>query len=204
MTNYEFFVKGDEVHCLINSINIPNYLLPVKAVIEDISFKSEIPEYLIKVTHFYEDLIHLKRISEGMTYRSGFNNKYKDYVSFKSIHNKADLTDMLKNRPFKVVLNPLNIFKSKSDMQKAFNALNYYFVLTSLVALKENTTRQFYTGELKFAPQEFNDRLFKFFGDTFPNEKGYTFENVLSDIATTRLPHNKKVNTVKNNNRRRN
>ena len=54
MINHRIFAKGEITHALLSSNSNPNILIPIKAVIKDVKYNEINPQYLIKVTKFYD------------------------------------------------------------------------------------------------------------------------------------------------------
>ena len=61
MINHRIFAKGEITHALLSSNSNPNILIPIKAVIKDVKYDDINPQYLIKVTKFYDTISFLKK-----------------------------------------------------------------------------------------------------------------------------------------------
>ena len=59
MIRHRLFSKGETVYALLSNFRHPNILFPVQAVIYDVKFDGDMPQYMLKINKFYDDISFL-------------------------------------------------------------------------------------------------------------------------------------------------
>ena len=162
MIKHKLINKGSLAHSLISSSNDPNILIPVKVIIKDIKFDEYNPLYLVKVIKFYDNIYFLKNKFTNNSFSNGFGKKPRTFW----IPDRIDTTLKLENyiqkdsERFYVVIDSIHTTRYKNDLVDMFNKIQDFIILRNLSEIKELSTRNFYSGDLRFDTQaEFFARL---------------------------------------------
>ena len=178
MIEHELIQKESIAHSILSSVSHPNILIPVKVVVKNIKYHQENPKYLVKIIKFYENISFLKDSFMNMSFINGFDKRAKPFIFNRDKIKTIDEFELIISEGeerYYIVVDSIMTWKYKNDMQKMFNKLQYYLIIRNLRDLRDNSTRSFYTGNLKIETKnEFNVRLKNMIGDKlFKTEKDY-------------------------------
>lgn len=162
MIKHKLIDKGSVAHALISPINNPNKFIPVKVIIKDVKFDEYNPLYLVKIIKFYDSIYLLKKYFMNNKFPNDFNKKSRNFW----ISNDITTTNQLQNyldkegSRFFVVVDSIHTTRYKVDMIDLFNKLQDFLICRNIQELEEHTTRNSYSGFLKFQSKiEFYSRL---------------------------------------------
>ena len=178
MITHRLFNIGDIIYCLLSSAKEPNILLPMKGIIIDIQWHEYNPRYLIKFIKFYDTYRFIKKYFYNMS----FTNKFEDHTREITFNKKdfkwmSEFNAYLVEKKWQVVVDSVMCVKSKPQLKKLFNKVQYALISQLIKDLRHLSTRLFYTGFLKIASQkEFDIRLKDFIGDKFENNNEVSFD----------------------------
>jgi hypothetical protein len=170
MITHRLFPQGEQVHALLSSNVKPNILIPVKGIVKDIKYDDVNPQYLIKITKFYDTLKYLQRYFFNMRFQNSIGKKpralklgdreYKDASELLKRINEAD------EKNFYVVVDSIMCTKFKANMTDLFNKLQDHLIEIRLREIREMSLRAFYKGRYNIDSYgNFNIRLRKLIGD---------------------------------------
>jgi len=198
MLHQEIIDKNRLCYVLLSSHNEPNILIPGKAIVRDIKFSYNEPQYLVELVKFYDTITFLKTYLFNMIFYKKFNRQ-KEHLHLTNISTMSELTEHLKSNKITVVSHSLMTFQTKTEMNQTFNKLNDYFIQLHLSDLSNNLTRSFYTGNynLKGKKVEFFKRLHDFMGDKFPTKDGISYDEFITDMRNTAPVTHLKYNKIK-------
>jgi hypothetical protein len=179
----DIFNKNEICYAFLTSYNEPNVLIPVKGIIKDIRFKQDFPTYLIEITKFYDNVMFLRNYLINMTFYKTLDSISTFFLKLPDFKSIGELQAFIDANEVTVVVHGIFTFSKKQNLVKYFNKMNDYNIHLNLLALQNNITRSFYSGDLRISNKlEFAKRLEKFFGDKFPTETGLTFKKLMRDI----------------------
>ena len=164
MIKHNLIDKGSIAHCLISSINEPNKFIPVKVVIKDIKFDEYNPLYLVKIIKFYDSIYFLKSYFMNNKFHNNFGKKARTFWISNEIKSTEHLQNYLEKEDsrFYVVVDSIHTTRYKNEMIEMFNKLQDFLIYRNIDELQELTTRNSYSGHLKFnSKSEFFIRLRK-------------------------------------------
>ena len=167
MIKHKLIDKGSIAHSLISSISEPNIFIPVKVVIKDIKFDEYNPLYLVKVIKFYDSIYFLKQHFMNHKFSNAFGKKARPFW-ISDIRTTEHLQNHLEKEDsrFYIVVDSIHTFRYKNDMNSMFNKLQDFLIYRNIQELQELTTRNSYSGELKFSSKtEFFIRLKRMIND---------------------------------------
>tara|TARA_Y100000385_G_C12935389_1_gene568644 strand:+ start:437 stop:991 length:555 start_codon:yes stop_codon:yes gene_type:complete len=168
MIKHKLIDKGSIAHSLISSISEPNVFIPVKVVIKDIKFDEYNPLYLVKIIKFYDSIYFLKSHFMNHKFSNGFDKKARPFWIKDDLRNTNQLQNHLEKEDsrFFVVVDSIHTFRYKNDMTDMFNKLQDFLIYRNIQELQELTTRNSYSGQLKFSSKtEFFVRLKRMIND---------------------------------------
>jgi len=170
MITHRLFPKGEQVHALLSSNVRPNILIPVKGIVKEIKFDDINPQYLIKITKFYDTLKYLQRYFFDMRFQNSIGKKPRALKL--GGHEYRDASDLLKRineadeKNFYVVVDSIMCTKFKADMTVLFNKLQDHLIEVRMREIREMSLRAVYKGRYSVDSYgNFNIRLRKFMGD---------------------------------------
>jgi DNA mismatch repair ATPase MutS len=170
MITHRLFPKGEQLHALLSSNVNPNILIPVKGLVKEIKFDDINPQYLIKITHFYDTMKYLEKYFFNMRFSNGIGKKPRhlklDFKDFKDTSELLERMNQLDEKNFYVVVDSIMCTKFMGDMAILFNKLQDHLIEIKLREIREMSIRAFYKGRYEVDSYgNFNIRLRKFIGD---------------------------------------
>ncbi len=170
MITHRLFPKGEQLHALLSSKVNPNILIPVKCTVKEIKFDYLNPQYLVKITKFYDTLKYLRRYFFDMRFQNEIGKKpralklnAKDYIEAKDLIKRLNDVD---EKSFYVVVDSIMCTKFKADMTDLFNKLQDHLIEVRMREIGVMSLRAFYKGRYSVDSYgNFNIRLRKFIGD---------------------------------------
>ena len=172
MINHRIFAKGEITHALLSSNSNPNILIPVKAVIKDVKYDDINPQYLIKVTKFYDTISFLKKYLFNMAFENKIGRRSRKLkLEAESIETVDDLIEVFNSEDeikFYFVVDSIMCVKLKAEMIDLFSRIQDHLIERGLRESREKMIRTFYRGKYKLdSVNEFNVRLKRFLSDKF-------------------------------------
>ena len=169
MPAHRLFPKGSIVYALLSSSTYPNVLIPVKGIVKDVKYDEINPEYLIKVTKFYDSAKFLKKYFLGMAFSNKIGNRSKrfkiDKTKFKTVGDLEKFVNTGDTR-FYIVVDSILCVKFKGELTQLFTKIQNHLIEVKLRDLRTYMTRPTYKGMYKLdTKEEFNVRLKRFIGD---------------------------------------
>jgi hypothetical protein len=170
MIAHRLFVKGESIYALLSSHMHPNILIPVKATVKDVKFDDVNPQYIIKVTKFYDSILFLKKYLFDMSFSSKFNKRARTFsLNPDRINNKEELIEAINTKnesSYYFVIDSIMTCKYRGEMVVLFNKIQNHLIEKRFRENREMMTRIFYSGTYKLTGDaEFEARLKKFVGD---------------------------------------
>ena len=162
MIKHKLIDKGSIAHAIISPINDPNKFIPIKVVIKDIQFDEYNPLYLVKIIKFYDSIYFLKKYFMNNKFPNNFDKKARNFWISNDIKTTNDLQNYLEREDsrFYVVVDSIHTTRYKQDMVEMFDKLQDFLIYRNIQDLQELTTRNCYSGKLKFQSKtEFFARL---------------------------------------------
>lgn len=184
MIKHKLINKGQLAHSLITSSNDPNTLIPVKVIVKDIKFDEYNPLYLVKIIKFYDNIYFLKNHFMNNSFSNGFGKKPRNFWISNEIDTTLKLENYLEkeNERFYVVVDSIHTTRYKQDLINMFNKIQDFLILRNLSEVKELSTRNFYSGKLRFETQtEFFTRLKKMIVDKI-TDAGLTWDQFIKSL----------------------
>jgi len=174
MINHRLFVKGEQIHALLTSYSHPNILIPVKAVVRDVKYNDVNPQYIIRVTEFFDNIAFLKKYLLNMSFSNTFDKRARKLNINKSkIKTREDLLELVSDESQKqyfFVVDSIMTKKYRGEIFELFNKIQDHLIERNLRECREYMTRTKYTGTYKMTGNaEFDARLKKFIGDKIEN-----------------------------------
>lgn len=168
MIKHKLIDKGSIAHALISPINEPNKFIPVKVVIKDVKFDEYNPLYLVKIIKFYDSIYFLKKYFMNNKYPNNFDKKPRTFWIKDDIKTTEQLQNYLEKEDsrFYVVVDSIHTTRYKNDLNDMFNKIQDFLIYRNISELSELTTRNAYSGNLKFSSKsEFFIRLKRMISD---------------------------------------
>lgn len=183
MIRHRLFSKGETVYALLSNFRHPNILFPVQTVIYDVKFDSDMPQYMLKINKFYDDISFLKRYLFGLTFRGDFKEKQTKINLKRGLYPKVEDLERVftdKWESYLIVVDSVYCVKTQGELKELFNSLQDHFVEKNIKDLYELTNRSYYSkGQYYYhARGEFEASLKKFLGERAKSEKHY-FDKLL-------------------------
>lgn len=171
MINHRIFAKGEITHALLSSNSNPNILIPVKAIIKDVKYDDINPQYLIKVTKFYDTISFLKTHLFNMAFENKIGRRSRKLKLNNEIESVDDLIEMFNNGDeikYYFVVDSIMCVKLKSGMIDLFSSIQDHLIERGFRESREKMIRTFYKGKYTLdSINEFNIRLKRFLNDKF-------------------------------------
>jgi len=172
MKVHRIFTKGQVVYTLLSSHNRPNVLLPIKGLIVDTAWDPVNPQYKIKIIKIYDNMKFLKKYFFDMNFKYEFDNrarkmplKKEDFKTTRSLEERFNLQDMDR---FYVIVESVMCTKTKVDLEKLFEKIQFYIISKNLKEIRESTVRPFLKGQFSLdSTQEFDIRFKRGWSDKF-------------------------------------
>ena len=179
MVRHTLFSKGETIYALLSNYRHPNVVFPVQCIVHDIKFDELMPQYLVRINHFYDEIDFLKRYFFGLTFRGDFENKKQ--VKFKlkrQLYRKIeDLERQVAEKweTYLIAVDSVFCVKTKAEQIELFNSLQDFFVEKTMKELYETTNRAFYSkGQYYYHSKgEFEASLKKFLAQRAPTDPDY-------------------------------
>ena len=183
MIRHRLFSKGETVYALLSNFRYPNVLFPVQAVIYDVKFDTDMPQYQLKISKFYDDVAFLKRYFFGLTFKRDFDFKQTKINLKRSLYPTIqDLERVFTEKweSYMITVDSVYCVKTQGELKELFNSLQDHFVEKNIKELWDLTNRSFYSrGQYYYnARGEFEASLKKFLADRVKPEKDY-FDKLL-------------------------
>jgi len=183
MIRHRLFSKGETVYALLSNFRYPNVLFPVQAVIYDVKFDTDMPQYQLKISKFYDDVAFLKRYFFGLTFKRDFDSKQTKINLKRSLYPTIqDLERVFTEKweSYMITVDSVYCVKTQGELKELFNSLQDHFVEKNIKELWDLTNRSFYSrGQYYYnARGEFEASLKKFLVDRVKPEKDY-FDKLL-------------------------
>lgn len=183
MIRHRLFSKGETVYALLSNFRYPNVLFPVQAVIYDVKFDTDMPQYQLKINKFYDDVAFLKRYFFGLTFKRDFDSKQTKINLKRSLYPTIqDLERVFTEKweSYMITVDSVYCVKTQSELKELFNSLQDHFVEKNIKELWDLTNRSFYSrGQYYYnARGEFEASLKKFLAYRVKPEKDY-FDKLL-------------------------
>jgi hypothetical protein len=183
MIRHRLFSKGETVYALLSNFRYPNVLFPVQAVIYDVKFDTDMPQYQLKISKFYDDVAFLKRYFFGLTFKRDFDAKQTKINLKRSLYPTIqDLERVFTEKweSYMIAVDSVYCVKTQGELKELFNSLQDHFVEKNIKDLWDLTSRSFYSkGQYYYhARGEFEASLKKFLADRVKPEKDY-FDKLL-------------------------
>ena len=170
MISHRLFVKGETIYVLLTSYSHPNVLIPIKAVVKDVKYDDVNPQYLVKATKFYDNILFLKKYLCDMSFSNKFDKRARNFpLQAKHFKNRDDLVKSLSDKnesSYYFVVDSIMTKKWKGEMVVLFNKVTNHLIEKRFKENREMMTRPFYSGTYRLTGDaEYNARLKKFVGD---------------------------------------
>jgi len=169
-----YYHKGEKIFCLLTSHTHPNVFIPVSAVVQEMKWDEINPIYRVKIIRFYDNITFLKKYLKRMRFSNTFGAKPGVWkLDDEDLKTVTALTKKIREGEKKYYLTVDSVLctKYEHDMRELFAKLIFFLIGRDLQYIKENSTRSFYRGDLKFdSIQEFKTRFEKFFSDKFSEQ----------------------------------
>lgn len=183
MIRHRLFSKGETVYALLSNFRYPNVLFPVQAVIYDVKFDTDMPQYQLKINKFYDDVAFLKRYFFGLTFKRDFDSKQTKINLKRSLYPTIqDLERVFTEKweSYMITVDSVYCVKTQGELKELFNSLQDHFVEKNIKELWDLTNRSFYSrGQYYYnARGEFEASLKKFLAYRVKPEKDY-FDKLL-------------------------
>jgi hypothetical protein len=163
--------KKSICHALLYSTSSPEVMIPIKGIIEDISFEEDIPHYSIKVIKFYDNINFLKENLYNRSFLLKHRTKPKMFKipQFKTVIELENwFIDECSHR-FSV--ESAFVVRTKIEMIELFNKIEEYIIIKHLRSIRESSNRHLYNGPLKIQSKiEFAERFKRMYGDKFDKD----------------------------------
>lgn len=187
MKAHRIFTKGQFVYCLLSSFSKPNVLIPVKGIIIDSSWDPINPLYKIKILKLYDNMKFIKTYFFDMNFRYEFNGKARkmplkkeDYKTVRSLEERFNQSDYER---FYVIVESIMCTKTKVNLQKLFERVQFYIISKNLKEIREISTRPFFKGSLSLdSVNEFDVRFKKGWSDKF-EKSGIDINKYLASLG---------------------
>ncbi len=178
MINHRIFAKGEITHALLSSNSNPNILIPVKAVIKDVKYHDVNPQYLIKVTKFYDTISFLKKYLFNMAFENKIGRRSRKLkLDIESIESVDDLLEVFNSEDevkFYFVVDSIMCTKLKTEMIDLFSRIQDHLIERGFRESREKMIRTFYKGKYKLdSVNEYNVRLKRFLNDKFKSDDDF-------------------------------
>lgn len=172
MKSHRIFNKGQYVYCLLSSYSRPNVLLPVKGIIIDTSWNPVNPLYKIKMIKMYDNIRYLKTYFFDMNFKYDFGSKARKFPlkkeDFKTTQQLEKRFNESDHERFYVIVESIMCTKTKVNLQKLFERVQFYVISKNLKEIREISTRPFFRGSLSLdSTKEFDVRFKRGWGDKF-------------------------------------
>ena len=172
MKAHRIFTKGQHVYCLLSSFSRPNVLIPIKAVIIDTAWDPVNPLYKVKILKLYDNMKFIKTYFFDMNFRYEFDNRARkmplkkdDFKTTKALEDRFNESDYER---FYVIVESVMCTKTKVDLQKLFERVQFYIISKNLKEIREISTRPFFKGSLSLdSVNEFDVRFKRGWSDKF-------------------------------------
>lgn len=183
MIRHRLFSKGETIYALLSNFRHPNILFPVKAVIYDVKFDADMPQYLLKISNFYDDINFLKRYFFGLTFSGSFTGKQTKINLKRELYRTIeDLENQFEHKweSYTIVVDSIYCVKTQAELRDLFNSLQNHFVELAIKDLYELTTRRYYSkGQYYYHTRDqFEAHIKKFLDSRQGEDKDY-FEKLL-------------------------
>ncbi len=147
-------------------------MLPVKGVIVDTAWDPVNPQYKIKILKLYDTMKFIKQHMFDMNFKYDFDNrarkmslKKENFPTTRSLEERFNESD--KER-FYVIVESVMCTKTKVNLLKLFERVQFYIISKNLKEIRVNSTRPFLKGILSMdSTNEFDVRFKKACGDKF-------------------------------------
>lgn len=174
MKSHRIFTKGQYVYCLLSSYTRPNVLFPVKGIIIDTQWDPVNPLYKIKIIKMYDSMKFLKKYFFDVNFRYNFDNRAKPMPLKKENFNTTLQLEKRFNESdyerFYVIVESIMCTKTRVNLQKLFERVQFYIISKNLKEIREISTRGFFKGSLSLdSVNEFDARFKKGWVDKFKN-----------------------------------
>jgi hypothetical protein len=172
MKSHRIFNKGQYVYCLLSSYTKPNVLIPVKGIIIDTAWDPVNPLYKIKIIKLYDNIKFLKTYFFDMNFKYEFDNrarkmpiKREDFKTTQALEKRLNESDYER---FYVIVESVMCTKTKVNLQKLFERVQFYIISKNLKEIREISTRPFFKGSLSLdSTKEFDIRFKRGWADKF-------------------------------------
>ena len=176
MKKHRVFNKTDYVYCLLTSHTRPNVQIPVKGLIVDTKWDQINPKYQIRIMKFYDTMKFLKQNFFDMNFHHHFNKRPKtislkesDFTNVQVLEKRLNEDDREK---FYLVVDSIMCTKTRVQLQKLFEKVQFYIISKNLKEIKTITSRPFYKGSFAVdSKKEFNIRFQKGWVDKFKDPR---------------------------------
>jgi len=178
MINHRIFAKGEITHALLSSNSNPNILIPVKGVIKDVKYNEINPQYLIKVTKFYDTISFLKKYLFNMAFENKIGRRSRKLkLNAEDINSMEDLLEVFNSEDeskYYFIVDSIMCVKLKADMVDLFSRIQDHLIERGFRESREKMIRTFYKGKYKLdSVNEFNVRLKRFLSDKFKSNDDF-------------------------------
>ena len=158
------------MYALLSSHTHPNILIPVKAIVKDVKYDEINPEYFIKITKFYDNILFLKKYLLNMNFSNKFNKRARNFpLDSSKFTNKQELLESISGKnesTYYLIVDSIMTKKWKGEMVELFNKVSDHLIQKRFQENREMMTRIFYSGKYRMSGEaEYNARLSKFIGD---------------------------------------
>jgi hypothetical protein len=176
MKTHRIFTKGEYVYCLLSSFSKPNILIPVKGIIIDTVWDPVNPLYKIKILKLYDNMKFLNDYFFDMKFKYDFDIRAKkmplkkeDFKSARALEKRFNESD---HHRFYVIVESIMCTKTRVNLQKLFERVQFYIISKNLKEIREISTRPFFKGMLSLdSVHEFDIRFKRGWADKFEKTK---------------------------------
>jgi hypothetical protein len=176
MKSHRIFAKGQYVYCLLSSYTKPNVLIPMKGIIIDTSWDPVNPLYKVKIIKLYDNIKFLRTYFFDMNFKYDFDNKARkmpikkeDFKTTQALEKRFNEAD---HERFYVIVESIMCTKTKVNLQKLFERVQFYIISKNLKEIREISTRPFFKGSLSLdSTNEFDIRFKRGWTDKFESAK---------------------------------
>lgn len=168
---------GSSVYALIFSIDEPEILIPVRADVMDIDFKTGIPIYYIRISWFYCSKTIWQRYFVNGTFISTDSRTRKlDSMLIRDCKTTTELLEAVSNHRFQVY-SPF-IFRKKAEMVERYSSISLHMVIKNFHKIRDILTNSEFTkSKVPLAGvkdyEDFMKRIGKGFIDLFPSQEAF-------------------------------
>ena len=180
MIKQRLFVKGETLYLLLSSHTHPNILLPAKGIVMDIKHDEINPQYLVRVTRFFDDFLFLKKYFFKMSFSAKIGQRARriqlDPTKIKTHEMLQEKLSGKNRESYYFVVDSIMTVKFRGELQNLFNKIQNHLIEKQFHENREYMTRRYYKGVYKLTGQaEYNSRLKYLVGDKI-EAKGMEFD----------------------------